>query len=336
MKHSSRRGAFTLVELLVVIAIIGILIGMLLPAVQAVREAARRTQCLNNIRQIALATMNYESAHMHFPTGYFGTTDPALPGEAAQRVGLLPQILSFIEANNVASQVEVDLNVDRYGDDGAGQGVWFNYNLAGGARTRFASVATIPSFICPSDAAGGVQNFYTRTTTIGLPSTGTTISISVGWFPLPTLEQFFGGPIGLTNYLGVTGVAGERPQDTVDWRNGGGMYLDRQEARFGSMTDGSSNIIALGESTTFTVDGFPSAIDGERAGYAWMGGNNLSTFFWQDTRGIIKPFQFDSNHPGTVNFALGDGSSHAISSNTSRDVMRALSGIADGVVQELP
>ena len=64
---SSKKG-FTLVELLVVIAIIGILIGMLLPAVQQVREAARRTECMNNLRQVALASLNFESAHMHMPT----------------------------------------------------------------------------------------------------------------------------------------------------------------------------------------------------------------------------------------------------------------------------
>ena len=64
-----RRHGFTLVELLVVIAIIGILIGMLLPAVQQVRESARRTQCSNNIRQLSLGVLNYESAHSHFPAG---------------------------------------------------------------------------------------------------------------------------------------------------------------------------------------------------------------------------------------------------------------------------
>ena len=112
MKTTRNRSAFTLVELLVVIAIIGILIGMLLPAVQSVREAARNTQCKNNIRQIALAAMNYESANQRFPPGLLSKalrTQSLNDGEP-QELGILVHLLPFIEANNVADLIEPTLN----------------------------------------------------------------------------------------------------------------------------------------------------------------------------------------------------------------------------------
>ena len=103
---SAASRGFTLVELLVVIAIIGILIAMLLPAVQSVRESARRVQCMNNIRQLSLAALNYESAHMHFPSGVLDDDDDLTDALRNGWVDMLP----FFEQNNLYRQY--DLNSD--------------------------------------------------------------------------------------------------------------------------------------------------------------------------------------------------------------------------------
>ena len=95
---------FTLVELLVVIAIIGILIAMLLPAVQSVRESARRVQCMNNIRQLSLAALNYESGHMHFPSGVLDDDDDLTDALRNGWVDLLP----FFEQGNIYQQYDLD------------------------------------------------------------------------------------------------------------------------------------------------------------------------------------------------------------------------------------
>ena len=104
MKQKMRFG-FTLVELLVVIAIIGILIGLLLPAVQSVREAARRTQCMNNLRQVGLATISFHDSQGAFPPARTATSNQVLPlfaknGPASWVVRILP----FIEQNNLYKQ----------------------------------------------------------------------------------------------------------------------------------------------------------------------------------------------------------------------------------------
>ena len=124
---------FTLVELLVVIAIIGILVGLLLPAVQAAREAARRMQCSNNLKQIGLSLLNYESANKKLPPGD-GIEIPVTRGEIPQ-ASSHAYILPYLEAGNSYSTFD------------------FSYQVNGNNRNSQARIQVIPSYNCPSDPA---------------------------------------------------------------------------------------------------------------------------------------------------------------------------------------
>src|SRR4051794_16625406 len=113
-KITSRRG-FTLVELLVVIAIIGILVALLLPAIQSAREAARRTTCLNKMKQIGIALMNHHDTTKHFPSGATSdvSTDSVPPNTARfAMLGYIPQILPYMEAGNLFSQMRLKCHWD--------------------------------------------------------------------------------------------------------------------------------------------------------------------------------------------------------------------------------
>lgn len=121
------RRAFTLVELLVVIAIIGILVGLLLPAVQAAREAARRIQCSNNIRQLGLATHNYESAYRRLPSGWVSNGASGEPGW-----GWSSALLPFMEGTTLANNID------------------WRIEIANPIHSQ-VRVSVVPSFVCPSD-----------------------------------------------------------------------------------------------------------------------------------------------------------------------------------------
>jgi prepilin-type N-terminal cleavage/methylation domain-containing protein len=127
---SRRRVGFTLVELLVVIAIIGILIALLLPAVQAAREAARRSQCLNNLRQIGLGMMNYESSYKSLPVGSYGCC------WGTWQVSMLP----YVELEAMYKQYTME---QKFGSDN-------NYRY-GGIHNRPVTTKRIPAFTCPTD-----------------------------------------------------------------------------------------------------------------------------------------------------------------------------------------
>ncbi|MCC7475355.1 MAG: DUF1559 domain-containing protein, partial [Pirellulales bacterium] len=136
---AGRRG-FTLVELLVVIAIIGILVALLLPAIQAAREAARRSECINNLHQISLAALNYENARKTLPpgSGYRRTSPDDFRGTWA-----VP-LFSYMEEQNAESQYDYDEYPDQTDSDGDGKN---NLSLTG--------KLVIKTLICPSDPQSG-------------------------------------------------------------------------------------------------------------------------------------------------------------------------------------
>ena len=341
--NSFRRHAFTLVELLVVIAIIGILIGMLLPAVQQVREAARRTQCLNNIRQIALAAMNYESAHQRFPPGHLSTALPnqALTSGSPQQVGVFCQLLPFMELNNVADLVELSLGPDSGGDDGNGNGSWRNFEpTVGQFNTRLASQTRLPVLECPSDPTVPEQLYVVRYYNDAI-------------VPALLADDVFGNSFGTTNYSPVGGVAGDNTGASVNgivlneaWVGHNGILGNRSKTTFGDILDGSSNTLLFGE-----IAGQQIALTSEvPVSYAWIGSINLPMMNWvldftddpnvpastnERRRSGANLQRYTSHHSGVVNFARGDGSVDTITQDADEATMFSLSAMRDGGVVSL-
>jgi len=135
-----RRSAFTLIELIMVVSIIAVLIALLLPAIQSAREAARRTQCTNNLMQLGLALGNYASTHNVLPPGVVDEKGPIVNLPKGYHFGWIVQILPFIEQNNVYRRFDFR------------HGVYHPSNMTAGT-------AVISTFLCPSDARRGPTNY---------------------------------------------------------------------------------------------------------------------------------------------------------------------------------
>lgn len=294
MLKSSRHRGFTLVELLVVIAIIGILVGLLLPAVQAAREAARRMQCSNNLKQIGLAMHNYASAHSKFPPGWL-FYDPRMSGRG-DRANRLPGwgwssfILPYIEQGNIYNRIVFD-----------GRGLWE-------APNNEIVNQTFPVQRCPSSSDPA--------------------HIILGPDTLPINPG-----IASSNYLGVAGsfVASAYYNQPEGRRNG--MMIEDKALRFGDVPDGTSNTLLVGE-VAFSGDGrnFDNNAGGNLWDPKWYG--SLQTRgglaradapesvmrageFRMNPPKVaslnVKRNSFKSRHVGGAQFALADGSVHFIS-----------------------
>ena len=338
----SRAVGFTLVELLVVIAIIGILIAMLLPAVQAVREAARRTQCLNNLKQVGLATLNYESTYSQLPPGsisrqksdnFFidinGNNHPISEAKGSQASSLV-FIAPFIEQVNLQGFNNANLDIAQPDDTPR-----YDNLRGGGADPQAFEVAQfeIPTYRCPSTG----EHDVTLTLRVGLTNYYLTGSEAARKAVRPT------------NYMANAGLLGSRSnRDAFTYTPGGqrigtvkalrGPLSDRSRETFGSLTDGSSNIVMYAETREFQIPGTPDiwVLPG------WFGASYYYSIIgfgrtFKNGSGQTLPEQsVSSNHTGGACIVLCDGSTHFGSDSVFQDVTEflwvRLNGIADGAV----
>src|SRR5262245_32603713 len=305
MSRSVRRLGFTLIELLVVIAIIAILIGLLLPAVQKVREAAARAKCANNLKQIGLASHNYHSAYGKFPPGVLASdlTRDLAQGSPCMKnpwVGTLAFLLPYIEQENIYKQLQVDWNLDspRNTENSPYDAWWFNpvnFNLA---KNK------IPIYLCPSDNAADVSPIYNVYCSFYI--------WNYTWFGVRfDSEDAAQGPsivFGRTNYLPCQGTFAQLfPQPDSFYSQYNGLFYDHSRMRLENIGDGSAFTLAFGEYLgSFTI-GSNGKNTGTRERMAsWMGCSGI-TYWGVQPQETSNWYTYSSRHPGGVQFCVGDG-----------------------------
>lgn len=286
--------AFTLVELLVVIAIIGILIGMLLPAVQMVRAAARRTACQNNIRQVGVAILNYESAHSKFPPGQSWTEEEGDPNRLDY--SWQARILPHMEANNIYDGI--------------------NFSLPYLDPSNLASAASVvPGYLCPSTSSRDGDRQEDLIINFGGVS-GRNLGC--------TDYMGLAGPSSKETNP-VTGEDYERQQGVLTGTKGlinADTLLVPPAVTFASISDGSSNTMMVSECTgrgTEKEDDDPNG--------AWVSGKNI-THLQGEVNGKKASTSWNdeliySEHPGGANALYCDGSVHFLSTNVSEESLLA-------------
>ncbi|MCI0459443.1 MAG: DUF1559 domain-containing protein [Gemmataceae bacterium] len=308
------RSAFTLIELLVVIAIIAVLLGLLLPAVQKVREAAQRLGCQNNLKQIGLAAHAYDNTHAKLPPGYLGprTLTDFSQAYAEQHVGSLLFLLPFLELDNLSKQLLVSLD-----PRAVGRPYWQlnpDWTLA---QTK------IRTFECPSDSVNSVQ-VATGVGIVGRTYNGPNRGLMGAWagglvFPPPDSQR----PEGRTNYSGVAGANGVdfHPNFTVDTSSGNtdlrpyvGLFGNRTQNSLSSVPDGTSHTLMFGEGVGGEISATTNGV--RNFAWSWAGVGAVPTKFGLGRAGQsfgnglpgAGSTNFSSFHPGGVQFCFGDGS----------------------------
>ncbi|MAX39381.1 MAG: prepilin-type cleavage/methylation domain-containing protein [Gimesia sp.] len=301
---ADRRRGFTLIELLVVIAIIAILIALLLPAVQQAREAARRSTCKNNLKQIGLALHNYHDAFNVFPPNSNGA-DPSLPNGFSWRMKVLP----YIDQAPLFNQFNSSLRIT----DPAHLVLCQNI---------------LPVYLCPSDPTPAVK-----------------ADLHVNWC-FPGNATGASGALTSTNVCDIAGstydttaavttygeVCGLHPDSGP-----GGMFRRRQTfvTRFRDLTDGTSNVLAIGEMSP-SYNPFSAWVPSDSPVHTSAAINSSSLLCGPSpcqypTIGWPQTTASQSFHTGGAHFLLADGSVHFLSENMDLSLYQQLGHISDGL-----
>jgi len=328
-----RKRAFTLVELLVVIAIIGILVALLLPAIQAAREAARRSQCQNNVKQLGIALHNYHDSHKIFPPAgldYGFSSDMAGSSEPANKLvknlSGLALLLPYLEQQSLYSQLDFTQCFSHVGPSPQTQG-----NIFPSARPFAGDAVTsgnarvlaerVPPFICPSDRMDRINNpnsgVYGIKNGSGISGTKTNYDFSV-WT----------GDLNRFNDWGTLTITSKR------------LFGENSDSGIAAALDGTSNTVAFCETTHWVANGEAPAW-GFR-GWVMIGidigqGINVidipSTWGWVSDKtsipGRLRSWaQCGSLHPAGANVCMADASVRFVSDATDRAVLSAIATMA--------
>lgn len=308
-----RKYGFTLVELLVVIAIIGVLVALLLPAIQAAREAARRSQCLNNCRQIGIAVLNFHDVNKELPPSRIVGREPTTRQGFDGFLTWAALILPYIEKSNIGQYV---IPNGRFDD-----------------QPQIVRETPIDTFICPSRShetflAAGSSQLVRNPDYIGI--VGDYACVTSSWFDIAEAAQYFDGSFIAPNILDD----GDGDVRTVKWKS---------QTRLKDITDGTSNTLMIAENSYWMSHRY-SIYDGDDNPGAILGTGDLWTV--NVPRGIrfnargsgiaTSPEQtgvwVGADHPEILHVIRVDGSGTAVSKDVELQVIEKFVTRANGEV----